>query len=256
MSRPQEPKTILITGATGGVGSSLAEQYATSGKTLILFGRDAKRLERLAERCRSLGARVVTRVSDLRDRERFMAQLQAVCEQEHPELVIANAGVSSTADNDGERWDAIEEVIEVNVLGTLATVQAVLPFMRRKGNGQIALISSLAAWYGLAVTPSYSASKAAIKNYAEALRCRVEPEGIDVNLVMPGFIVSRMSESVPGPKPFILSADQAALVIRRGLAANRPRISFPFPLAIGCWLLALLPPVISGRFLRLFSFHG
>jgi short-subunit dehydrogenase len=255
VSRSEEPKTILITGATGGIGSALAEQYAAPGKTLILFGRD-ERLEHLAGHCRSLGARVVTQVSDLRDHQRFMAQLQVVCEQEHPELVIANAGVSSTADNNGERWEAIVEVIEVNVLATMGTVQAVLPFMRRQGSGQIALISSLAAWYGMPITPSYSASKAAIKNYAEAMQCRLEHEGIKVNLVMPGFVVSRMSSSVPGPKPFLWSADQAATAIRRGLAANRPRISFPFPLSIGCWLLAILPPVISGRLLRVLGYHG
>jgi short-subunit dehydrogenase len=256
VSRTKEPKTILITGATGGIGSALAEQYAASKNSLILFGRYEQPLEQLAERCRGLGARVVTQLCDLRDHQRFMECLQVVCEQEQPELVIANAAVSNTADKDGESWEAIEEVIEVNVLATMATVQAVLPSMRRQGRGQIALISSLAAWHGLPITPSYSASKAAIKNYAEALRCRLGPEGINVNLVMPGFVASRMSRSVPGPKPFIRSAGQAATAIKRGLEANRPRISFPFPLNLGCWFLAILPPVFSGRLLRLLGYRG
>lgn len=256
MSRFTEPKTILITGATGEIGGALAGQYAGPDKTLILFGRDEQKLEQLAGYCADLGARVVTQVCDLRDRQRFMMQLRAVCELEQPELVIANAGVNSIADNDGERWEAIEEVIEVNVLATMATVQAVLPCMRRSGRGQIALISSLAAWYGLSVMPSYSASKAAIKNYAEALQCRLEPEGISITLVMPGFVASRMSRLVPGPQPFIWSSNKAAKVIKRGLATSCPRISFPFPLNVGCWLLAMLPSVISVRLVRLFGFHG
>ena len=256
MSKTEEPKTILITGATGGIGTALAEQYAMTGNTLVLFGRNEQKLACLAEQCRNQGARIVTQISDLRNHQRFMVQLQVVCEQEQPELVIANAGVSNTADNDGEHWEAIKEVIEVNVLATMGTVQAVLPFMRRQGKGQIALVSSLAAWYGLPMTPSYSASKAAIKNYAEAMRCRLEPEGIKINLIMPGFVVSRMSRSVPGPKPFLLSTEQAARAIRIGLKANRSRISFPFPLAIGCWLLAMLPPEVSRNLITMSGFRG
>lgn len=256
MSSHPEPRSILITGATGGIGSALALLYAASGNTLILFGRNEQDMEELAGRCRSLGARVVSRVCDLRNSHLLIADLLAVCEKEQPDLVIANAGVSSSADKDGERWEAIEEVIQVNVLATMATVQGVLPFMRKRGRGQIALISSLAGWYGLPVTPSYSASKAAIKNYAEALRCRLASEGIMLNLVMPGFVVSRMSSSVPGPKPFLWSADRAASAIRKGLAANRARITFPFPLNFGCWLLAMLPPSISGRLIALSGYHG
>jgi short-subunit dehydrogenase len=213
-------------------------------------------LEQLAGCCRDLGARIVTQISDLNDRQSFMAHLKTVCELEPPGIVIVNAAVSSTADSDGESWDAIENVIGVNVMAAMATVQVVLPFMRQHGGGQVAFISSLAAWYGLPITPSYSASKAAIKNYAEALRCRLGPEGIKINLVMPGFVESSMSRSVPGPKPFCWSADRAARAIIRGLAADRPRISFPFPLTLGCWLLAVLPPSISGRLIRIFGYHG
>ncbi len=249
-------RTILITGATGAIGSALALQYATAGCCLLLVGRNPEKLEQLAASCRERGARVVTLACDLRDHRGCLQQLQQLSEQNCPDLVIANAGVSNTADKDGESWQAIEEVVSVNLLATMATVQAVVPAMRCKGGGQIALISSLAAWYGLPVTPAYSASKAAVKNYGEALHAGLAGDGIAVSVVLPGFVSSAMSRTVPGPKPFLMSAEQAAQVIRKGLAKGSSRISFPFPLALGCWMLALLPSALSGWLVKRLDYRA
>jgi hypothetical protein len=114
--------------------------------------------------------------------------------------------------------------------------------MRARRSGQLALISSLAAYYGLPVTPSYCASKAALKAYGEAIRGWLASEGVRVSVVMPGYVESQMCREMPGPKPFLWSAERAAQHIRLGLARNRARISFPFPLNLGTWLLAVLPP--------------
>ena len=246
--------TILITGATGAIGSAMALQYDAAGLCLLLTGRNPEKLEQLSASCRERGALVVTLVCDLRDHQGYLVQLQQLCEQNCPDLVIANAGVSSTADKDGESWQAIEEVISVNLLATMATVQAVVPAMRRNGGGQIALISSLAAWYGLPVTPAYSASKAGIKNYGEALHAGLAGDGIAVSVVLPGFVSSAMSRTVPGPKPFLMSAERAAQLIIKGLARRQARISFPFPLNLGCWLLAMLPSSVAGWLVRRFGY--
>lgn len=251
------PKTILITGATGGIGGALAKTYAVPGITMILHGRDEDRLLQVASQCQLQGARVLTRSFDLRDRDTLMAELGAVCEAEPVDLVIANAGVNTNIgpDSRGERWETVENLLEVNVLATMATVNAVLPSLRARGRGQIALISSLAAYYGLPITPSYSASKAAIKVYAEALRGWLRSEEIWVNVVMPGYVESRMCREMPGPKPLLWSAERAADVIKKGLSANRPRITFPFPLNWGCWFLSVLPPTISETLLGLLGYR-
>ncbi|MCE5241671.1 MAG: SDR family NAD(P)-dependent oxidoreductase [Syntrophobacteraceae bacterium] len=248
--------TVLITGATGAIGGALAEVYAAPGGTLILLGRNRKRLAEAAERCELKGARVLMYCIDLRDRDALCAALKEICAAECPDLVIANAGVSTGIGPDGapERWEKVEELLEVNVLGTVATVNSVLPFMIDRGCGQIALISSLAGYYGLPITPSYSASKAAIKAYGEGLRGWLAPKGIRVNVVMPGNVDSEMCRNDPGPKPFLWPAERAAEAIRKGLAADRPRISFPFPLDWGCWFLSILPPALSERILRLLHY--
>jgi short-subunit dehydrogenase len=194
----------------------------------------------------------------MRERETLAAVLGEVCAAEPVDLVIANAGVNTSIgpDGNGERWEDVEELLEVNVLATIATVNAVLPSLRARGRGQIALISSLAAYYGLPITPSYSASKAAIKAYAEGLRGWLRPEGIRVNVVMPGYVDSPMCRDMPGPKPFLWPAEKAAGAIRKGLSANKPTISFPFPLSWGCRMLSVLPTAISEGLLRMFKYGG
>jgi short-subunit dehydrogenase len=258
MKSYRPPQTILITGATGAIGSALANVYANPGNTLILHGRNNDRLIALASLCTTKGAIVQTCSLDLRNLEEFSNWLSECCEQVKIDLAIVNAGVNSNIgpEGEGECWDDIQALIEVNVLAVMATVNAVLPSMRARGEGQIALISSLAAYFGLPVTPSYCASKAAIKAYGEALRGWLKPEGVRVNVVMPGYVESQMCFDMPGPKPFLWSADKAAFAIKRGLACNQARISFPFPLNLGTWFLAVLPPGISESILRLLNYAG
>ena len=252
------PASVLITGASGGIGGALAEAYAGPGMRLILQGRDEEKLASAAACCRALGADVRTRVLDLRDRTALRNWIAQEDAEAPVDLLIVNAGVNTNVgpDGAGERWQAIEELLEVNVFAAIASVDAVLPGMRARRRGQIALISSLAAYYGLPVTPSYSASKAALKAYGEGIRGWLAPQGVRVSVVMPGFVESKMCREFPGPKPLVWPAARAARAIQRGLRQNRARISFPFPLNLGSWSLAVLPAGVSERLLALLRYRG
>lgn len=252
------PRCVLITGASGGIGSALAQEYAQAGTaSLLLHGRDEEKLKILAEQCRSLGARVSLGIFDVRDHDALRRWVEDSSESEAPDLVIANAGVNINVGEDqaGEEWADMHRLIDVNIKGALATAHAALPSMRARRSGQIVLISSLAAWRGLPETPSYSASKAAVKVYGEAMRDALASEGVRFNVVMPGYVESQMCFDMPGPKPFLWKAPKAARVIRMGLSANRARISFPFPLNFGCFLLAGIHPAVSGWILTRLGYH-
>jgi len=246
------PECVLITGASGSIGGALATAYAEPGVMLILQGRDAGRLEAVATACRAKGAHVSTRSLDLRDCTLLRAWLREVSAQNALDLVIVNAGVNTHTGRSpaAEPWPEVDALIDVNVRAAMATVDVVLPPMRERGRGQIALVSSLAGYVGLPRVPAYSASKAALKAYGEGLRGGLAGEGIRVNVIMPGYVDSPLEAAMPGPKPFRWSAERAARAIRRGLARDRARISFPFPLSTGTWLLSVLPPGMAQWILR------
>lgn len=246
------PRLVLITGATGEIGGALALEYACPGRQLLLQGRRSQQLQALAEQCRSRGAQVHTQVLDLCERQALDHWLQAVRTQHLPDLLIVCAGLNTHARQPGnpEPWDEVQTLLEVNLRAAMAITQALIPAMAQRGHGQIALISSLAAYFGLPLTPAYCASKAGLKAYGEALRGAWAAQGVQVSVVMPGYVHSPMCHAMPGPKPQLWPPERAARAIRRGLARNRARISFPFPLNWGCWWLAVLPAAISTRILR------
>ncbi len=256
MAAMQAPSTVLITGASGGIGAALARNYAEPGRTLVLHGRDPIRLGAVAKECEAHGARVLTLTFDVRDAEHVIEQLRSLSEREVIDLAIVNAGVTQ-AIGGGEIFESFataREVLAVNLEGALATIAGVLPEMVRRGRGQIGLVSSLAAYVGLPRTPAYCASKAALKAYGESLRLRLAPRGVAVSVVLPGFVRTAMTDRVKGPKPAIIAPERAASLIRRGLERNRGRIAFPRRLAWGLRFVAMLPQPLSERVLRALGF--
>lgn len=234
---------VVITGATGSLGSALALEYATPGRHLILTGRRAGGLSDVAHKCREKGAMVEEHILDLEDTDTVRQWMQDVCEQNIPDLVIANAGRNTDIgpNLEGEDFREARALVQVNLLSGMALFDATLPFFRKQGGGQFAFISSLAGYYGLAMTPTYCATKAALKSYGTSLRAWLLKENIHVNVIFPGYVRSPMCEAMPGPKPFLMEPAKAARRIRKGLERDFARISFPFPLNLGVWGLGLLP---------------
>ncbi len=231
-------KHILITGASSGIGEALALSYAAPGIRLDLSGRDAVRLEAVAQACRGRGAVVSAAVVDVTDQD-ATAQWINICEAQDPlELVVANAGVSGGL---GETHEQTRRILRTNIDGVVNTVLPAVDLMRARRRGQIAIVSSLAAFRGLGGAPAYGASKAAVRIWGEGLREALAPDNIGVSVICPGFVVSRMTDANKFPMPFLMSAGKAARIIQRGLAANRGRISFPWPVAAAVWLLSVLP---------------
>lgn len=250
------PRCVLITGATGAIGGALALAYAAPTTQLVLHGRNQQALEELAMACREKGAQVSLSSASLTDESELNAWLDALCAEHVPDIVIANAGINThPSASTLEPWDEVQALLDVNLKAPIAMAQRLVPAMQARGSGQLVFISSLAGWHGLPTTPSYSASKAGIKAYGEGLRGLLEPHGIGVTVVMPGYVTSAMCNAMPGPKPWEWPPERAANAIQRGITANRARISFPFPLNFGTWWLAVLPAGISQWLIKRLGFN-
>jgi short-subunit dehydrogenase len=235
-------QTIVITGASSGIGAALARFYARPGVTLGLIGRDPARLGAVAAEARAAGAAVEEGAFDLRDRATLAAFLTGF-DAAHPiDLLIANAGVLDGRRADGaiENAEAARRVIEINLLGAIDTLHGVLPGMRRRGRGHIALISSLAALSPVTDAPAYSASKAGLLAYGRALRAALVDDHVRVSVVCPGYVTSAMTDSHIGQHPGKISAEAAARLIAAGIDRNKPVIGFPRVL----YLLSMITPFI------------
>lgn len=241
------PRCVLITGASSGIGEALALSYAEAGRFLALSGRNRDRLEAVAEACRRAGAEVDSAAVTVTDRAAMADWIQSVDDRHRLNLVIANAGISVPQREIDDFDHKSRLVFDINLMGVLNTVNPALERMVARHEGHIAVMSSLSAYRGLGSAPAYSASKAAVKAYGEGLRGWAGRYGVDVSVICPGFVVSRLTAKNRFPMPMQMEADRAARIIRSNLARNKGRISFPFPLYTAAWLLSALPDRIAHR---------
>lgn len=239
----RHPKSILITGASSGIGRALALAYAARDVHLTLTGRDLTRLDAVAKACELKGAAVRSATIDVTDKA-FMAEWLVTVDRMTPiDLAVANAGISGgSAGLDGAESDQqVRRIFAVNLDGVLNTIGPLLPRMAERGHGQLALMSSLASFKAFPGAPAYCAAKAAVRFYGEALRGVMKPAGVEITVICPGHVRSPMTEVNDFRMPFLMDTDKAARLIMRRLAKGHGRIAFPFPSYLGARILECLP---------------
>jgi len=250
-------RAIVITGASSGLGAALARSYAAPGVALAVSGRDATRLAATAAACEAAGAAVEQAAIDVTDAPATAEWLTAF-DRRHPvELLVANAGISagSDADSPSEGAPTILRQIAINLVGSVNTIEPLIPALCARRRGRIVIVSSVAALRGMPYSPGYCASKAGLRAYGEALRPRLARHGVGVTVVSPGFFASPMTDRWEGPTPFLLTGEQAARRIKHGIDRGRRRISFPWPLVFGMRFCDLAPPALGDLIMRRFHFH-
>jgi short-subunit dehydrogenase len=246
------PASILITGASSGIGAALARAYAAPGVRLQLWGRNADRLAEVAEECRGRGASVGVGAWDFRDIAGLASRIEALDGEAAIELAVFCAGVGGTIPPGRvvENPERTRDVAMVNFTAATVGATALANRMVARRGGQIVLIGSLAESFPFPIAPTYAATKAGLRMFAEALGIAVGAHGVAVTLVSPGFVDTPMSGLLTGPKPLMITAEAAAAIIRRGIARRASRVVFPRRLALLRWMFLCLPRPLRHAIMR------
>ena len=224
-------KTLLITGATSGIGLALFEKYVALGHQVIACGRDEKKLSLLSDKAYK------TYLFDLNDPESIAEQLQAIPKLD---LVILNAGDCRYID-DAQHFDGqlFADIISTNLSSLGWLLQFTLP--RVNEGGQVVFVSSSATILPFPKSEAYGASKAGMDYLAKSLRVDLARNNIDVTLVHPGFVKTPLTDKNEFDMPFLITSDEAASRIIAGVEKRKHYLHFPKRLTLLLKLLSFLP---------------
>lgn len=250
-------RSILITGASRGLGRALAEHYAEAGSTLLLTATSKANLADVRGACERKGASVRCFALNLADRQSIAQCLRELEEAPVPDLYIANAGLFSGRQMDGSEEDisSQQRQLAVNLSGTIELTEAIASRMTARGRGHIALISSLAAIQPQTDSAAYSASKAGLAAYGKARRIALREAGVRLSILYPGHVETDQTTMHMGPLPGLISANGAVRLIARALAKGKTEYAFPRHIHWLVRLSSLLPVALQARVNAPFRFR-
>lgn len=226
-------KRIFLAGASSGIGEALALAMAEKGAVIGLLARREDLLKDLNTRCEEKGGTARAYAADVRDAGAVAnAASEFRTEFQHIDIMIANAGIGG---NNRETRDlvpeAVRKVIDINLMGAVNAVHAVLPQMLERGSGHLVAISSLAGFRGLPGSAAYSASKAAMTAFFESVRLDVAHRGVDVTIIQPGFIRTPLTAGHEAKMPFLMYLDDAVPLFLSAIEKKKKFAAFPWQLA-------------------------
>lgn len=240
-------RSALITGATSGLGRAIAMELGRRGVFIHALGRRAELLDELVAELPSGGAAYGVDVTDsaaLRDAI-HRADEQHGGAPAPLDLVVANAGIAENGIQSIDDADAASQVLGVNSVAAVATIDYAKDLMLPRGRGHLCAISSLAGTRGLPGAPAYCASKAALSTYVEALRFRLHKSGVTITDVQPGFIKTAMTDRNSFKMPFLMELDVAARRTVDALCKPKPPLTLRYPRRLA-WPLRLAAKATPG----------
>lgn len=225
-------KVVLITGASSGIGGSLAVELGRRGASIGLLARRAEVLREIAAEVEKAGGQSLALSADVKTAAAVRAAADELRKRfGRIDLLIANAGIATTTDASQLKAEEVAEVIGINVIGASNSVAAVLPEMIAQGSGHLVAISSLAAYRGVPKSGAYCASKAAVSAFFESLRLDLKDKNIDVSIIHPGFIKTPLTAGRKAKMPYLMELDDATKKIVRAIEARKKSYAFPWQLA-------------------------
>lgn len=226
-------KVIFLTGASSGIGEALAIEMAKRGAILGLVARREEMLRDLAERCEAVGGKARVFPCDVVDYEKVQQAADALRDEfGRIDILIANAGIGGNNQETRElQPEAVKKVIDINLMGAVNAVYAVLPQMLERKSGQLIAISSLAGFRGLPKSAAYSASKGAMTNFFESVRLDVQQKGVSVTIIQPGFIKTPLTSGRANKMPFLMELEDSLPYFLDAIEKQKKFSAFPWQLA-------------------------
>lgn len=249
---PMNHKTALITGASSGLGRGLALHFAARGLKVYAAARRTPELEALRAEAKG---EVVALTLDVADADATFERVRALDQEAGGlDLVIANAGVADATNWKKLDWAKVRRILDVNVMGAAATICGALPGMVERKQGQLVGVSSIAALAGLRRVSTYAASKAFLSHYLESIRLDVEPLGVAVTVIQPGYIKTELTaQRKPETMPFLMELEAAVGSIARAIERGAREHTFPWLLGAGLKTAAVLPGPLRSAAMRRFG---
>jgi short-subunit dehydrogenase len=241
-------KTIVITGASSGIGKDLAVLLSSYGSRLALIARRRAMLEEVRAECEQQGGEAVVFEGDVTSDATMTAMRDAVLARwGFADIVVANAGVGGLNPGTSFSLEVNRRFVEVNLIGLANTLVPFIPSMLERRQGQLVGISSLAAFRGLPKAASYSSTKAAQATFCESLRVDLRPHGIAVTCIHPGFIETPMTDHHDFRMPFMVPVRKSSLLVARAIMKRRRVYLYPWPMRILTWFNRHLPRFLYDR---------
>lgn len=228
-----------ITGASSGIGRSLAFRLAKNGWTVAASARNTAALEEIAL---AVPGTIHPYPLDVTDREATAATLAAIEANLAPvSLAVFGAGTYRRETLASFDAGAIGEMVALNIMGTVNCLEAAMPRMVGRRSGQIAVMASVSGYTGLPGAAGYGATKAALINMCEALYPELARHGVRMTVINPGFVDTPLTQKNDFPMPFLISSEEAADHILRGFDKGRFEVAFPWKMKVAMKLLKALP---------------
>ena len=240
------PGCAWITGASSGLGRALARRMAADGWSVAASARSAEELTELAKSAEILTGKVHAYPLDITE-PAAVSRAVATIEQDLGPIdqAVLNAGTHRPVRADGLAAADFKSLTDLNLMGTVYCLEALLPGMIARRSGRIAVVASVAGYRGLPTSAAYGMTKAGLINMAEALKPELDGYGVCLQLVNPGFVRTPLTDKNPFPMPFLMEVEDAAAALYRGLCSNRFEIVFPRRFAYLLKVLRCLPAPLA-----------
>jgi short-subunit dehydrogenase len=244
-------KSVLITGASSGIGLALSKKFSKENCKIALIARSIDKLQKLSSDYKTAQNIILPVYCDVSKKDNVNSAFDKVInELGGIDIAILNAGISERTSIENFSAETGEKIIRVNLTAKAYFIERLIPYFTNKRSGMIVGVSSLADTRGFPRSAFYNASKAGFTKLLESIKIELKSYGIKVITVRPGFVRTPMTDKNEFHMPLLMPPEKAAEIIIKGIKKEKKKIQFPFLTAMGAKVLEIIPDTLFELFAK------